>query len=490
MSLLHDIKHLAGRSVIYGLGSVLGRSITFLLLPLYTRFLTPAEYGVVAVSGTITAVLGIVLPLGLHGAVAKYYFATGDPAERKRKNGTLWVAIVLAAFTFAVVLDHYGGRLFAWLVPQVPFAPYVRLAIWTAFFGVFGLVPLAVLQVEERPFAYVSATLATAIGSAALVVVFVVVRHEGAYGYLLGICVSAGAAAIGYSIWAIKRFAPAIDAATLRLALAFSLPLVPHGLAGWVLDVSDRVLLERFVPAADIGLYALGFQFGAIANMLATAMNSAWVPFVYKRVAMSGTDARASLARLATLFAAVMCAAAVALALLGRDAVELLMSPSFRGAGPVIPWIVGGYVFAGLYFVPSNFLFVAERTSLIPLVTIAAGILNVLLNLWLMPRYGMMAAAWTTFGTYAVTLLLTWGVAQRVFHVPYEYGRVVRAALAALALFWLGELAGHGTGRAVIIHIALLAALPPAFLAIGIVSPEERQRVGAATRRLLLTSRG
>lgn len=489
MGILADVKGLAGRSIVYGFGSVLGRSITFLLLPLYTRFLTPADYGIVAVSGTITAVLGIILPLGLHGAVAKYYFADTDELKRRRTNGAIALTIAVAAFSMTVVLDRFGGGMFTWLVPQVPFRPYVRLAIWTAFFSTFSLVPLTLLQVRERSVSYVAATLGSAVATAALIVYFVVIRHDGARGYLLAVCIATGTAAVIYAVVMARSLRFAIDRRVIWLALAFSLPLVPHGLAGWVLDVSDRVLLERFVPAAAIGLYALGFQFGAITNTVAGSMNSAWVPFVYRRVSESGEDAPASLARLATVFAVVILGVGLALALLGQDVVLLLMAPAYRGAAVIVPWIVCGYVFAGMYFVPANFLFVAERTSLIPMVTITAGALNVGLNLWLMPRYGVMAAAWTTLISYAATLVLAWGAAQKVYRVPYEYDRLARAGLVAGILYWGASTAGYGTAGAVIAHVAAAVAFPPLLLVAGVVSPGERQLLSDATRRLFAWNR-
>jgi len=489
VGIVADIKSLAGRSLIYGFGSVLGRSITFLLLPLYTRFLTPADYGVVAVSGTITAVLGIILPFGLHGAVAKYYFADPSESTRARTNGTIAAAIAVAAFVVTILADRFGNGLFTWLVPQVPFHPYVRLAIWTAFFSTFSLVPLALLQVQERATHYVTATLGSAVATAALIVYFVVVRGEGARGYLVAVCVSTGVAALIYGGIMVRSLRITVDRRILWMALVFSLPLVPHGLASWVLDVSDRVLLERFVPAAAIGLYALGFQFGAIANTVAGSMNSAWVPFVYKRVAEDGAGATGSLARLVSVFAIVLLGVGLALATLGQDIVLMLMAPAYRGAALIVPWIVCGYVFAGMYFVPANFLFVAERTSLIPVVTIAAGVLNVGLNLWLMPRYGVMAAAWTTLVSYAATLVFAWVAAQRVYKVPYEYARLARAAVTAGALYWIASTAGYGTATGVAAHVAAIAAFPVLLLAVGVVSPSERRIVSDATRRLIAWDR-
>ena len=151
------LRKLVGASAVYGLGSVLVRGLAFLLLPVYTRHLTPAEYGIVALAVTCTVVLGLVYPLGLRGAVSRTWYDDATLGERRERVGTLWIAMLLAAAAMALALDRTGPGLAAALLPDVPFHPYLRLAVWTAFLGVLGIVPLVLLQAQERPRAQIPA---------------------------------------------------------------------------------------------------------------------------------------------------------------------------------------------------------------------------------------------------------------------------------------------------------------------------------------------
>ena len=135
-----------------------------------------------------------------------------------------------------------------------------------------------------------------------------------------------------------------------------------------------------------------------------------------------------------------LCFIGLGWALLVEHAITLIAGPEFREAYRITFWVVGGYVCAGLYLIPTNLLFWRRQTRVIPLVTLAAASVNVGLNLWLVPRYGAIAAAWSTLAAYAVLLVLTWRTAERLHPFPYEYRRLGLIAGLALALFLAGRL--------------------------------------------------
>ena len=433
------LRKLLGASAVYGLGSVLVRGLAFILLPLYTRYLSPAEYGIVALTVTCTVVLGLLYPLGLRGAVSRTYYEGGTVEERKERVGTLWIAMILSAAVMALLLDRVGPSLTATLLPEVPFHPYLRLAVWTAFLGVLGLTPLVLLQAQERPLAFVLLTLWTALTTTA-VTVWLVVKGGGAEGYLRGALIGAGLAAIPYLALTFGQIRPVFRMSVLMPALAFGLPLVPHALAGWALEMSDRAILTRLVPLHDVGVYSLGYQLGAAMGLVTTAFNAAWVPFLFGTLKDEGETAHPKLARLVTYYAVVLCFIGLGWSLLVEHAITLIAGPEFREAYRITPWVVGGYLFGGLYLIPTNFLFWRRQTRIIPLVTLAAGGANVGLNLWLVPRYGAMAAAWSTLAAYAILLVLTWRSAERLYPFPYEYRRLGLMAGLTLVLFLAGQL--------------------------------------------------
>jgi O-antigen/teichoic acid export membrane protein len=477
------VRKLVGASAIYGLGSVVVRGLALLLLPLYTRYLTPAEYGIVALTLACTVALGMVYPLGLRGAVSRTYYDEGSVEERRGRLGTLWIAMTLSAVAMALVLDRIGPAVAAAVLPEVPFHPYLRLAVWTAFFAVLSQAPLVILQAQERASVYVTLTVGTALMTAAITVLLVV-KGGGAEGYLRGTLIAGALAAVPYCVLTLSQIRMTFSLSVLGPALAFSLPLVPHSLAGWALELSDRAVLTRLVPLRDVGIYSLGYQLGAAMGLLTTAFNAAWVPFLFGTLKNEGQAAHPKLARLVTYLAMTLCFIGLGWALMVEHAVGLIATAEFRDAARVTPWVIGGYVCAGLYLAPTNLLFWRQRTGTIPLVALAAAVTNIGLNLWLVPRHGAIAAAWSTLAAYLVLLVMTWRLAERVYPFPYEYRHIGLTAALALGFFFAGRMVPWSSAALEITFDALLwLAFPAGLIALGVIDRSELGGLRRLVRR-------
>ena len=469
--------------MVYGLGSVLLRGLSFFLLPLYTQYLTPADYGVLAIATSVTALLSVVYPLGLHGAVTRLYFEATEPGERRHRVGVIWATMVVVALAMTLVLHLAGGWLFDRLFIDVPFYPYGTLAVWTAFANMLGVVPLMLLQIEERPRRYVAFSGATTLVTAAAIIWFVVVNGLGATGYLLGALVGSAIMAGPYVALTLGRVHVTARWDVVQAALRYGLPLVPHGLASWTIELSDRAILQRFVSLAQLGLYSLAYQFGTIMNILASAINNAWIPFVFRRINEQGDAAKPRLARLSTYFAFALVWIGLGLSLLVEDAIAILTAPPFHAAAEFAPWIIFGCLFQSLYFVPGNLILARGRTSRIALATVLSGALNVALVLLLAPRFGVIAAAWATFASYFLLLVLAWAFGQESFPIPYEYGRLLRLAIAAGALFAVGSaLVSESAPLRTLERLGLWVVFPAALAVLGFYERHELQAMRGAIR--------
>ncbi|UCD38297.1 MAG: oligosaccharide flippase family protein [Fidelibacterota bacterium] len=460
-------------SLVYVVGDALSKGIAFLLIPIYTRNMTPAEYGIWAICLTVVAFLTPLVSLGLTGAVTRYYVDFDNEQERKKFIGTVFLFLVVIGGTVMVILDRTGDVLFAAIFRDVPFHPYLRLTLWTSYFTLLGTIPIAVLRIQEKAVTYSFLMYGTSILKVVLAVYLVVVAQRGLLGAVEGM------------FWATAIFLPIYIGVVLRnatvgwksawmlQALAFSLPLVPHTLAHWALRLSDRIILERFANLGELGIYSLGYQIIGIVSIVLTGMNNAWVPFLLKNY--TRPDAKAFIGRLSTYFVLVTVIITIGALLFGRYLVYIFADPEYYSAVTVMFPVALGHLFLGLYFVPVNYLFIAKRTRGIALATGTGAVVNVLANLWLVPRYGMVAAAWNTALAYLIMFAAVTMMARPLRVATIERQRVVLVLLIAAGMMVVDALlSSEPLWLPFILRAVLFVSLPLLLYVVGFYNLEEQ----------------
>jgi O-antigen/teichoic acid export membrane protein len=468
-----DVLSVPRQALIYVSGQVLSRGAAFLLIPLYTRFLTQEEYGILGIAAAVAGVLAILLGLGLEEAVVRFAFDR-DPEAQRVCRGTLWIFLVASGVAFGLVADLAGPRVAHAVFPTVPFRPFLRLVLWTNVLALAGTIPLALFRARRQALRYVCWSAGSFLVTIALTLALVVGRGLGVRGALAAPLVSAAAFALPYTVMTLKEVRLTVRRADLRAALAFSLPLVPHSLAGWALNLSDRILLQRFVPLDEISVYYLGYQVGLLLSILGIAANNAWRPFFYRTMTEEGAGAPRTLSRLSTYGIAAVVFAGMVLAVFSRELVALLAPSGYGRAAGVAGPVILAFTFQGIYFFAVNGLFAARRTRPLPLVTAVAAAANIGLNLWLIPRFGIMAAAWSTAIGFAILLAGAWALSQAAYPIPYEIRRLILLGAVGLAAAVAAHVLPLDGGPAIAAKIAIVAAAPLALAAAGFVPQRDR----------------
>ncbi len=429
--MLQILKRFAGQSAVYAAGDVLARGLTFALLPFYQLFVSKAEFGLIGLATSLAMVLAIFLNLSLHGSVAILYVETTSEAERRRHWGSIWLFTLIAGFVLTLGLDRFGEPLFRTVFTKLPFE-YVRLALWYSFFyNTFSLIPQAVFRIREQPVRYVATTLITALITAALILYLLIVREQGAMGYLRGQLWAAAAMAVAYVLLFARNVAWTLDVQWLRQSLVLTLPLIPHGLSLWALSVSDRIVLDRFVSLDEIGVYYVGYQLSMGMAVATAAVNKAWLPLFVK--AIKDERERHHLPTLTTYYALIIALGGLVLVALLPIFVQTFL-PAYQAAVSITFWVVLGYTAHGLYYLPASYLMARKDTRWIPIATAISAATNVSLNLLFVPVYGIFAAAVNTLVSYAVLLGATLFFAYRRGFVELEWGRLGRIGTGTVAL--------------------------------------------------------
>ncbi len=394
--LLAHLKELAAHAAIYGSQDVAAQVINLLLTPLYTWILTAADYGVIALLVTFSTAAKVFFRLGLDAGFFRIYYDLDSEEDRARLAGTValfsavtsTVLFLLVAAASPVLLSLLG-------LGGANARTLLVLAAADVYAGTFAFVPLNLLRIQGRARTFAAVNVARNLANTALKVTLVVAGF-GVTGVLWSDVLATALLALGLLPVLRRHARPALSTPLLRGVLAFGLPKAPHGLLVHALNLADRILLARHRPLDVVGVYDKAYSLGAGVKFGLSPFETAWQPFVLARMRLP--DAPRMLARVITYAAASFVTLALGIAVFGRELLVALTfkNPSFWVGAPVIPVVVLAYLLHGVFLLTSIGIGIEKKARYYPMVTAAAAATNIALNVALIPRFGMMGAAWAT----------------------------------------------------------------------------------------------
>jgi len=441
------LRQLGANSTIYAATSVLQRGLQFMLLPLYTHYLVPSAYGVLAIVTAVNGVLSIFFTLGLTSAVTRFYFEYQDqPVLLARFWGTILVFVMALSAVLGGALLLMGDILLRPFIGAVPFWPFVALGVMATFFQPFFLTFLAVLQMRNEALRYAAVSLANFALTAGLTIFMVVQMGWGAQGPLVA-TLAASVVFFAISLWMLRdNLRLCLDWGHLKQALRYSLPLVPHSVSAQLTAFSDRLVLNHYLGTAATGLYSVGAMLALIVEVGAQSVNRAYVPLTMAALKRGSADDMAQIRTVGSLFVGVFCILGTAVAAFAPELLRLLASPAYAGAAAIVPLLVFAGVANAFYFLFVNILFYNQSAvRMIPVGTASAALISVALLLLLVPQFGITGAAWAALASQILATVLIAAIARKYEPVRWPYARYAFAFAFAfafgLALGGMGSLA-------------------------------------------------
>jgi O-antigen/teichoic acid export membrane protein len=479
------LRRLATTGAAYTSSSVLSKLIAVLLLPVYTAYVEPAEYGAaeVLITGVIAA--SIVVRLGVIEALLRFYYKGGEVPDQVVRTGfaSLFWTTTLGA---AIALPFAEPISEALLDRSDPGLARIAIGgLWV--FTLFEYL-LALFRLDERARAFLVFTVANVLVAIPVTVFLVVVEDEGARGLLLG-QYATGAAFLAALLFIHRRRLSLIpDFGLLRRMTRFGLPTMPAELSLYGLNFVDRLLLVRLAGLADAGLYSLSVKFAQAVTVLVKGFQLAWPPLAYS--IRDDDEARRAYAVIVTWYVAVCTFVVAGLWLLSRWIVRLLAAPEFFASYEAIGLVSTGVMLYGLYLVLLVVLGRTGRTEYNFPATAAGTVANIGLNLVLIPEMGIRGAGVALVASYAIVLVLMYVFTQRLFPVPYEWGRMALVTGAAAALVIAGELLLPTEGFVGLAsRTAVWLAYPLLLWAIRFPHDDEREAIGNLLRPSAISAR-
>jgi O-antigen/teichoic acid export membrane protein len=479
------LRRLATTGAAYTAASILSKFIAVALLPLYTRYLTTADYGAAEVMFAAVVSASIVVRLGLIEAILRFYYKDGeDPALVVKSTfaGLFWFATIgaLVLLPFAAPLSEALFKEQAAVAAPLSealskgqAAELVRISIGGLWVLTMFEFMLTLFRLEERARAYFVTTILNVLVTIGLTVVLVVGAGEGARGLLVGSYASGAAFVLGLIVWQWRRLSLRFDRELLRRLLRFGLPTMPAEASLYLLNFVDRIIIVRYAGLPEAGLYSLAVKFAQGVNVLVRGFQLAWPPLAYS--IRDDEEARRFYATVVTLFIAGCAFVVTGMWLFSRWIVRALTTPEFFDSYEAIGLITTAVTLYALYMVMVVILGRTGRTGFNFPAAVAALVTNIVLNLLLVPPLGIVGAGLALVASYLVVVALMYGFTQRLFPVPYQWARLARVVLTSALLVGVGELVMPASGAAGLAGRTLLfAAYPLGLFYSGFFTPGER----------------
>jgi O-antigen/teichoic acid export membrane protein len=465
------LRRLATTGAAYTAASIASKLIAVALLPLYTRYLTLEDYGAAEVMFAAVVTASIVVRLGVIEALLRFYYKEDE--DPGRVVATSFAALFWLSTVTALAALPFAGPISEALLNE-PAADLARISIGGLWVLTMVEYLLTLFRLEERARAFFVTTILNVLAAIVLTVVLVVGAEEGARGLLIGSYGSGAVVALAL-IWIHRcRLSLRVDRSLLRRLMRFGLPTMPAELSLYMLNFVDRIILVRSAGTTAVGLYSLAVKFAQGVNVLVRGFQLAWPPLAYS--IRDDGEARRAYAVVVTWFAAGCAFVVTGMWLLSRWIVRALAAPEFFGSYKAIGLVATGVTLYALYLVLVVILGRTGRTEFNFPATAAALIVNVVLNLLLVPPLGIVGAGLALVASYLVVLALMYGFSQRLFPVPYEWGRLARIVLVSATLVGVGELLLPTAGAAGFLARGVLwLAYPLVLLLTGFFTPGERR---------------
>lgn len=414
-------RRLLKNSGIYGMAQILQKAMGLVLLPVYTSLLLPEQKGIVDVVQPIANFLVIFCTLSINSAVVRYYVDYKDePESLKEFWGACFTFVMVNSILLTSIFVLFKDVLLEPIANGISFFPYIALAMVSVLLNPVYTMYQSSLQARQLSASYGANNIAYFLVNVSLNIFFVVVVKIGAVGILLALAITDIIFFI-YTLFKLRRLIKFnIKKTYVKIALKYSLPLLPHTLSGWAVSMIDRIFLGNLTGLASSAIYSTASQFGNVINVLTTAVNQAYVPWFFEKMKNKEENEHdiVKMSEILTLFYGVM---AMGMSLFGPEIFKIMTAENYFNGWKVIPFLSFAFVFNGIYYFFVNPLFYNKRgVKFIAIGTFSGAFLNLILNVVFIPKLVEVGAALASLISMIASCVIVYFISRKIEKVNFN----------------------------------------------------------------------
>ncbi len=458
-----DSKRLLTHSGIYAISMIMARLASFLLLPLYTHFLTPADYGILALLEVAGMYFGIAVNAGFNNALMRFYYKNGEDSNSKNVVFTTCLSVIGISGISLLV----AGAPAAWWLSSKMFSTdvyglYLVITMTGVVVDIANGTCQTLLRLQERPIAYVVMSLIRLIVGISLNIYFIAVLQIGLMGFVISGLLSALVVFLIFIPFLILRCLARPDFELAKELFRFSAPYIPKGFLDALIHNMGVICLTLTGNLAAVGIFAVGRKLGTAVSILLQPFSKVWTPYMYK--ISDESQATVVYARVLTYMLLVLAFVVVALSVFAKDVIRIMTSGEFAGAAAVIFPVALGSLFFSLGPSLRIGLTLSKQTRLLPLMSGIGVVVGFPITYILARDYGAVGTGWGICITWATEALATTLFSARYLRVPYRLGQLAKIMLCVFVTIFVAE---KYADDSVWLRIAAVASFPFTLLLVG-----------------------
>ena len=430
------------------------KGINFLLLPLYTKYLTPEMLGISDSISNFTAILFPLLVMGLDSAFSAFYFDKHDENHHHKVMNTIRITMLIASLV--PVLMAAASKPFALLLfGDSEYYMLVVVSLISVSFNLWHLPFSLLARMRNRMALFALVNTSASIAMIFLNVLFLTGMHLGAYSLILSTACVQLLQFVMYRVLMKERLdSKAYDRDLLKRMMTFSLPLIPNALATWVLALSDRYIILHYCGTNEVGLYGIAARFAAAVSLVANGIYMAYTTYAYGK--KGDADDRQNYSRILNAFVYAIMGICVTISLFAREVIDIMTDSSYADTAVLIAPILFGQLLYGINTLVGYAITFEKKSKYILLITTSGAVMNVILNFAFVPNNGALAASYTTLASYILMVVLTYYYAQKTFPVEYQTMKLALSIIVALGISCISI--RFALLPRVLIYVAMVAA--------------------------------
>jgi len=427
-----NMKEIVKNTSIYSFGRLASKAIGFLMIPLYTSFLTPEDYGIFELLTMLVMILGIMIQGGISSAMFKFYNSCEDKSEKKEYISTIFIFVNVVCFVFCILSSIFSGYLSYALFADDKYGYHVILMLISFFFSIITSVPETYLMVQKKSKQYAIISLVILFMSLSLNIYFVAFAKLAVLGVLYASIISR----VLHAAYLVRITLPEIglkfDINKLKAVLTFSIPMIPAELSMFVFAFSDRFFLSHMSNLSEVGIYSLGYKFVFMLSFLIIQpFMQVWEQEMYEINKNEGSEI--IFGRIYIYLVCVVMFSGLLMSVFIKEVIELVATAQFHNAWKVVPFIAVAYVFRASYYYFRMTMFIKSKTKTLSKITVFGALFSLLFNYLLIPAYGAIGASIATLLSYCVLAVVTHFAAQKLITMDINnYDLVKILAITAL----------------------------------------------------------